>query len=133
MNSIKNKNLIEIVKEDLGVTLAHEDNTLKIFRENEDDDMDTELLKKVKIGLGITGEYQDETLQIYIDEVKAFMRSAGVLQTVIDSPEAVGVIMRGVADLWRLDSGSATLSEYFVQRVIQLAASTEEAGGDGNV
>ena len=40
---------------------------------------DAELLTKIKSGLGITGTYQDATLQVYIDDVKAFMRSAGVL------------------------------------------------------
>ena len=89
----------------------------------------TELLKKVKAGLGITGDYQDETLQLYIDEVKGFMRSAGVADTVVDSSEAVGVIMRGVADLWNYGSGSVKLSEYFIQRVIQLAVKPNETGG----
>lgn len=91
-----------------------------------------ELLKKIKAGLGITGDYQDDTLQFYIDEVKAFMLSAGVAQTVIDSPVAVGCIMRGVADLWNYGSGSVKLSEYFVQRVIQLAAMPETTGGTDN-
>lgn len=94
---------------------------------------DTELLTKIKTGLGITGNYQDEALQFYIDEVKYFMRSAGVPREVVDSSEAVGVIMRGVADLWNYGSGSVKLSEYFVQRVIQLAVSPAEAGGEGNV
>lgn len=91
-----------------------------------------ELLKKIKAGLGITGDYQDDTLQFYIDEVKAFMLSAGVAQSVIDSPVAVGCIMRGVADLWNYGSGSVKLSEYFVQRVIQLAAKPETTGGTDN-
>lgn len=90
-----------------------------------------ELLAKVKIGLGITGDYQDEAVSFYIDEVKHFMRSAGVPQNVVDSSESVGVIMRGVADLWNYGSGSVKLSDYFVQRVIQL--SLETAGGDDNV
>lgn len=92
-----------------------------------------ELLKKVKLGLGITGTYQDETIQFYIDEVKSFMCSAGVAQSVVDSSDAVGVIMRGVADLWNYGSGSVKLSEYFIQRVIQLAAETAETGGEGSV
>ena len=94
-----------------------------------------ELLTKIKKGLGITGEYQDEALLFYIDEVKHFMRSAGVPQSVVDSSESVGVIMRGVADLWNYGSGSVKLSEYFIQRVIQLTAqtATEETGGEGNV
>lgn len=92
-----------------------------------------ELLKKVKAGLGITGDYQDDTLQFYIDEVKAFMLSAGVAQSVIDSPVSVGCIMRGVMDLWRLDSGNTKFSEYFIQRVLQLVAKVEATGGEGNV
>lgn len=88
-----------------------------------------ELLRKVKTGLGIAGEYQDETLKLYIDEVKEFMRSAGVSDTVINGSEAVGIIMRGVADLWNYGSGSVKLSEYFIQRVIQLATKASETGG----
>lgn len=92
-----------------------------------------ELLAKIKAGLGITGEYQDEALLFYIDEVKHFMRSSGVPQSVVDSSEAVGVIVRGVADLWNYGSGSVKLSEYFIQRVIQLTVKTEDAGGGDNV
>ena len=80
-----------------------------------------ELLTKLKSGLGITGTYQDDTLQVYIDEVKSFMESAGVNQSVIESDAAVGCIIRGVADLWNYGSGSANLSPYFVQRLIQLS------------
>lgn len=92
-----------------------------------------ELLTKIKSGLGITGEYQDEALQFYIDEVKGFMRSAGVSEEVLNGSEAVGCIMRGVADLWNYGSGSVRLSEYFIQRVIQLAAKAKTTGGEGNV
>ena len=80
-----------------------------------------ELLTKIKSGLGITGTYQDDTLQVYIDEVKSFMESAGVNKSVIESDAAVGCIIRGVADLWNYGSGSANLSPYFVQRLIQLS------------
>ena len=80
-----------------------------------------ELLTKIKSGLGITGTYQDDTLQVYINEVKSFMESAGVNKSVIESEAAVGCIIRGVADLWTYGSGSANLSPYFVQRLIQLS------------
>lgn len=80
-----------------------------------------ELMTKIKSGLGITGTYQDDTLQVYIDEVKSFMESAGVNQSVIESEAAVGCIIRGVADMWNYGSGSANLSPYFVQRLIQLS------------
>lgn len=82
---------------------------------------DTELLQKVKQGMGIATDYQNETLQIYIDDVKAFMVSAGVPSAVVSDSAAVGCIMRGVVDLWNYGSGSAAFSEYFKMRVTQLA------------
>lgn len=91
---------------------------------------DSELLTKVKSGLGITGDYQNETLQLYIDEVKAFMVDAGVPQTVVESPVSVGCIMRGVADLWNYGSGTANLSKYFINRMLQLRTA-KEGGQDG--
>lgn len=85
-----------------------------------------ELLKKIKTGLGITGDYQDEALLFYIDEVMSFMKSAGVKETTLNDPKSYGCIMRGVADLWNYGSGSVKLSEYFIQRVIQLASEGKE-------
>ena len=87
---------------------------------------DTELLEKIKSGLGITGAFQDATLKVYIDEIKAFMKSAGVAQSVIKSEVSVGCIMRGVSDLWNYGSGNTSLSEYFKQRVIQLRCEESE-------
>lgn len=89
-------------------------------------------LSKVKKALGITGEYQDETLNVYIDEVKAYMVSAGVPESVVNSDVSAGVIARGVTDLWNYNGGAGKLSEYFYQRVSQLAyttPTTEEVGG----
>lgn len=83
---------------------------------------DTELLTRIKNGLGITGGFQDATLTVYVDEVKAFMVSAGVPQSVVESDVSVGCIMRGVADLWNYGSGNASLSEYFKMRLVQLKA-----------
>lgn len=86
------------------------------------------LLEKIKKGKNITGTYQDDTLQVHIDEVKAFMLSAGVPQEVVDSEKAVGCIMRGVSDLWEGDS----LSSYFKMRVQQLKREkVEEGEADG--
>lgn len=94
---------------------------------------DTELLTKIKNGLGITGTFQDATLTVYVDEVRAFMKSAGVTDDVIKSDASVGCIMRGVADLWNYGSGSATLSDYFRMRVLQLKAIESEGVENGNV
>lgn len=81
---------------------------------------DTTLLTKIKNGLGITGTFQDQTLQVYIDDVKAFMKSAGVKEEVIESEVSVGCIMRGVADLWKYGAGDTNLSNYFKMRLLQL-------------
>lgn len=81
---------------------------------------DAELLEKVKAGLGITGTYQDETMKIYIDEVKEYLTDAGINSKILSSSAAVGVIIRGVSDLWNYGAGSTNYSEYFVQRAFQL-------------
>lgn len=81
---------------------------------------DAELLTKVKIGLGITGTWQDDTLIGYIDDVKYYLIDAGVPKDIVESSASVGVIIRGVSDLWNYGMGTAELSEYFIQRAIQL-------------
>lgn len=81
---------------------------------------EAELLKKVKGSLNVSGEHFDTTLQLYIDEVKAYLASAGVRADVISSTLAVGCISRGVADLWNYGNGDTKLSEYFYQRAEQL-------------
>lgn len=86
----------------------------------------SELLEKVKTALGITGNYQDDTLTIYIDEVKDYLLDAGVSKTTVESSSSVGVIARGVSDLWNYGSGNAELSPYFMQRAIQLVYKKEE-------
>lgn len=79
-----------------------------------------ELLTAVKNSLNINGAQFDITLQLYIDEVKEYLRSAGVLSEVVGSTLAVGCIARGVADLWNYGNGDTKLSEYFYQRAEQL-------------
>ena len=88
-----------------------------------------DILKKVKAALGITGDFQDATLTEYVEEVKAFMQSAGVSDDVLNSASSVGCICRGVSDLWNYGSGGAKFSQYFIQRMLQLKA---EKGGEGN-
>ena len=88
--------------------------------------MNDELLIKVKKGLGITGNYQDDTLLIYINEVEDFMRGAGVSDAIINSNSSVGVITRGVSDLWDYGSGSTGLSPYFKERIVQLRAGEKD-------
>lgn len=78
---------------------------------------DAQMLTGVKEALGITGTYQDNTLTQYITEVRDFLVSAGVPAGKI----TVGVVARGVSDLWNYGSGEGKLSEYFMQRATQLS------------
>lgn len=83
------------------------------------------MLEQVKINLGITGTFQDKTIQGYIDEVKDFMIEGGVSKDIAESDKCIGVITRGVADLWNYGSGGTSFSPYFIQRVTQLAFKKE--------
>lgn len=74
-------------------------------------------LSDVKSALGITGDYQDSTLQMWMDEVVAVLKDAGVSESTI----TVGIIARGVSDLWNYGAGDGKLSPYFMQRATQLS------------
>lgn len=75
------------------------------------------MLDKVKNALGITGNYQDDTVIVYINEVKAYLKSAGVSDALLNDDSISGVIARGVSDLW---NGEGKFSPYFYERAIQL-------------
>lgn len=74
-------------------------------------------LDAVKTAIGVTGTYQDATLKGYYDETIAFLKGAGVRE----ADMTVGVIARGVLDLWNYGAGDGKLSEYFMQRATQLS------------
>lgn len=92
-------------------------------------DRRNELLKVVKTALFGTDAdtFRDATLLVYIDDVVAWMVSAGVPETVIDTEKVNGCVVRGVSDLWNYGQGDAQLSPYFHQRVTQLC---REVAGD---
>ena len=74
-------------------------------------------LVDVKNALGITGNYQDNTLQQYFDETIGFLLDAGVKEKNI----TVGIVARGVSDLWNYGGNDGKLSPYFMQRATQLS------------
>lgn len=90
---------------------------------------DAKMLEKVKVGLFGTadGAWRDEMLNVYIDEVTAFMRDAGVPDSIIEGETAYGCVLMGVNDLWNYQGGNVKFSPYFEKRVIQLA--TGNGGG----
>jgi hypothetical protein len=85
---------------------------------------DEELLTAVKSVLLISGEFHDAMLKIYIAEILDFLKSAGVPAAVLQSEKIVGIVSRGVADLWNYGAGDGKLSPYFYQRATQLTAET---------
>lgn len=78
---------------------------------------DSKLLTQVKATLLITGTFHDEMIKNYIDEVRNYLKDAGVSLEVLSSYAAIGVISKGVSDLWT----QGKLTEYFYQRAIQLS------------
>ena len=79
---------------------------------------DAAILAGVKAALGVTSDFMDTTISIYIDDVTDYMSGAGVPDSVIAT--SVGVIARGVNDIWTNTSGVAKYSPYFYDRVSQL-------------
>lgn len=90
-----------------------------------------DMLASVKTALGIAGDYLDNTIQLYVDEVNEYLAAAGVPSTAIGTRATVGVVTRGVADIWNYGGGGGALSSYFYERVIQLATGLQSASGDG--
>jgi len=86
---------------------------------------EAEQLIEIKKGLGVTGNYQDGTILRHLKDVKAYMASAGVRSDLIDSEVSVGLLLRGIADLWNTESGTVGFSPFFYQRLIQLKTSPD--------
>ena len=79
-----------------------------------------ELLQEIKNRLSITGDFHNDLLTGYANDTKEYLLSAGVKKSVVESEKSIGVIARGVADLWNFGSGDGKFSEVFYQRAIQL-------------
>lgn len=89
-------------------------------------------LGEVKDALNITGNYQDKAVLSYMREAKEYLLDAGVSRKILDSTSAIGILARGVSDLWNYGAGNSSLSPYFKERAIQLACkSIAEEGKDG--
>lgn len=73
--------------------------------------------EKVAEALGMTGEYQYSTIQPYVEDILSFIKKSGVSESDI----TVGIVARGVTDLWNYGSGEGKLSSYFCQRISQLS------------
>lgn len=80
-----------------------------------------DLLQEIKNRLSVTDDFHNELFNGFIVDVKAYMLSAGVLQSVIESEKSIGCIAKGVSDMWI----NGSFSELFKQRVIQLTFEKE--------
>lgn len=90
---------------------------------------DAKVLEAVKKSRRETGSFKelDAALMADIDEVIGFMVGAGVPEKVANSEASAGVIARGIEDI---KHNGGKLSEYFYQRLTQLAYTSEEETGD---
>lgn len=80
-----------------------------------------EILEGVKQRMSETGSFEeiDAVLTDFITDVCEYMIGAGVSESVIASH--VGVIARGVDDMYTNNSGNADFSPMFMNMVTQLA------------
>ena len=81
---------------------------------------DEELLTAVKLNLNVVGNQFDNQLPNYINDIKGYLLSAGVLKDVVNSTLAINTISRGVADTWNYGNGDTKLSPFFYERADQL-------------
>ena len=84
---------------------------------------DAELLIECKKGLGIQADSTafDGVLTQKLLAVKGFMTGAGVSAEMMATDLAVGVIVMGVTDLWKVEGGESKFSPAFYTLVSQLA------------
>ena len=89
---------------------------------------DTEQLEEVMKAIGITGadDFQKGTIMIHMLEVKEYLKSAGVKNGIVNSRRVLGLLSRGVMDLWNYGAGNTKLSQYFKERAVQLSYEDEE-------
>lgn len=79
-----------------------------------------ELFTQAKAGIGIYVSYQDKTLRPYFNDVVKFILNAGVSEDTVLRESSVGLISRGLSDLWQYGAGEGRLSEYFKERAVQM-------------
>jgi hypothetical protein len=84
---------------------------------------DAELLIECKKGLGIQvgSTAFDGVLTQKLLAVKSYMKGAGVTDEAMADNLAVGVIVMGVADLWKVEGGEIKFSPAFYTLLSQLA------------
>lgn len=85
--------------------------------------MAIDFLKEVKARINFP-DYDEPTISGLIQDVKDFCVDAGVPADVMESEKAIGLIARGVSDLWNMGAGEGKWSEVFRMRLYQLQLET---------
>lgn len=74
-------------------------------------------LSDVLNAMGITGEYQNDQIRPFYEDIVSYITDAGVKPNNVTA----ALVARGILDTWNYGAGDGKLSEYFIQRVTQLA------------
>ena len=91
-----------------------------------------EVLTEVMVGLGNVPTQTRNTIKIHFNDVLRYLVSSGVKPHLIDikndfiDESCIGVITRGVGDLWNYGNGDTKLSDYFYEGANQLRKDTNE-------
>lgn len=65
--------------------------------------------------------HQKSILKIYVNDVIDFMVDAGIKKEIAVSESCIGLVARGLLDVWNYGSGDTKLSPYFKEKVVQKA------------
>lgn len=82
---------------------------------------DVEFLEQIKTRLSITGTFHDALLNGYIKDVKDYLKRAGTANFILMDDSCLGVVARGVSDLWNFGAGDGKFSPLFYDMATQLA------------
>lgn len=87
---------------------------------------DDEILQEVKTRLTITDTFHDEMLKAFIGDTKDYLRAVGITDEILSDKKSLGILTRGVVDLWNNSPSDGSFSSIFIQRAIQLRAEVLE-------
>ena len=86
---------------------------------------DTTLVNELKKRLSITDNYHDEMLLTFANDTKDYLKAGGVSSELLESDKALGILARGVIDLWNNTPSGGSFSPVFLQRAVQMIAESE--------
>lgn len=88
---------------------------------------DDEILQEIKTRLSVTDTYHDKMLSCFIQDTKDYLKSVGITDEILADKKALGILARGVVDLWNNKPSDGEFSKIFYQRAIQLRAEVLES------